>query len=146
MNRFGLAALAFAVLLLAACAATVPAATEPVTPQATDHATQPADTLQPDAFDAPAASSVAEAQKAAGGGHAAHQHAPASTPAPAPAHTHDDTPTPQQKATPKQTRTKPSSTKQQVTYVCPMHPEVTSGKPGKCPKCGMSLVIRKEQP
>jgi CopA family copper-resistance protein len=25
------------------------------------------------------------------------------------------------------------------TYVCPMHPEVTSDKPGKCPKCGMTL-------
>lgn len=25
-------------------------------------------------------------------------------------------------------------------YTCPMHPEVTSDKPGKCPKCGMSLI------
>lgn len=25
-------------------------------------------------------------------------------------------------------------------YTCPMHPEVTSDKPGKCPKCGMDLV------
>jgi hypothetical protein len=25
------------------------------------------------------------------------------------------------------------------TYTCPMHPEVKSDKPGKCPKCGMSL-------
>jgi len=31
-----------------------------------------------------------------------------------------------------------------VTYVCPMHPEVTSTKAGdKCPKCGMSLVPKK---
>lgn len=27
----------------------------------------------------------------------------------------------------------------QVVYVCSMHPEVTSDKPGKCPKCGMKL-------
>lgn len=26
-----------------------------------------------------------------------------------------------------------------ITYVCPMHPEVTSDKPGRCPKCGMFL-------
>jgi hypothetical protein len=25
-------------------------------------------------------------------------------------------------------------------YACPMHPEVTSNEPGKCPKCGMKLV------
>ncbi|MCC8426591.1 heavy metal-binding domain-containing protein [Mucilaginibacter sp. UR6-11] len=27
-----------------------------------------------------------------------------------------------------------------VQYTCTMHPEVTSDKPGKCPKCGMTLV------
>jgi cytochrome oxidase Cu insertion factor (SCO1/SenC/PrrC family) len=26
-------------------------------------------------------------------------------------------------------------------YSCPMHPEVTSSKPGKCPKCGMRLRL-----
>ncbi len=26
-----------------------------------------------------------------------------------------------------------------ATYACPMHPEVTSTKPGKCSKCGMAL-------
>lgn len=29
-------------------------------------------------------------------------------------------------------------------YTCPMHPEVTEGKPGKCPKCGMALVEKKK--
>ena len=30
-----------------------------------------------------------------------------------------------------------------MTYTCPMHPEVQSDKPGKCPKCGMDLVVKK---
>ena len=27
-----------------------------------------------------------------------------------------------------------------ATHTCPMHPEVASAEPGKCPKCGMALV------
>jgi YHS domain-containing protein len=30
-------------------------------------------------------------------------------------------------------------------YTCPMHPEVQSDQPGKCPKCGMNLV-KKDMP
>ncbi len=29
------------------------------------------------------------------------------------------------------------------TYVCSMHPEATSDKPGECPKCGMALIEKK---
>ena len=29
------------------------------------------------------------------------------------------------------------------TYTCAMHPEVRSDKPGKCPKCGMTLIVKK---
>ena len=29
---------------------------------------------------------------------------------------------------------------EKVVYTCPMHPEVLTDKPGKCPKCGMNLV------
>ena len=30
------------------------------------------------------------------------------------------------------------------TYACPMHPDVTSDKEGKCSKCGMALVKKKK--
>jgi len=33
------------------------------------------------------------------------------------------------------------STVESATYGCPMHPEVTSDEPGRCPKCGMKLMV-----
>jgi len=33
-------------------------------------------------------------------------------------------------------KTKPAK----IQYTCTMHPEVIADKPGKCPKCGMTLV------
>jgi len=43
-----------------------------------------------------------------------------------------------------QARPKPQS-KKRTRYACPMHPEVNSGKPGKCPKCGMALRLVEEE-
>jgi len=34
----------------------------------------------------------------------------------------------------------PAAAGQAAVYTCPMHPDVKSDKPGKCPKCGMALV------
>lgn len=33
-----------------------------------------------------------------------------------------------------------------VRYTCPMHPEVVSDTPGRCPHCGMKLVEQEEAP
>jgi len=41
------------------------------------------------------------------------------------------------------TPSKPQPAAVAASYSCPMHPEVTSGKPGSCPKCGMALVKKK---
>jgi Cu(I)/Ag(I) efflux system membrane fusion protein len=38
----------------------------------------------------------------------------------------------------------PSQTTKAIQYTCPMHPEVISDKPGKCPKCGMNLIPIKD--
>lgn len=29
-------------------------------------------------------------------------------------------------------------------YICPMHPEVRESTPGRCPECGMDLVLEEE--
>lgn len=55
--------------------------------------------------------------------------------------------TPQTGMTAGQTNTKQARTKRSVVYSCPMHPDVTSTKPGKkCPKCGMTLTRQSAQP
>lgn len=40
-------------------------------------------------------------------------------------------------------KTKPTIV--QVQYTCPMHPDVVSIKPGKCPKCNMDLSLSKKE-
>jgi protein SCO1/2 len=47
----------------------------------------------------------------------------------------------QRKAAPKR-----AAPKKAVQYVCPMHPEVTSTRRGRCPKCGMNLVVKNTAP
>jgi len=36
---------------------------------------------------------------------------------------------------------KQDTTQHTVYYSCPMHPDVIMDKAGKCPKCGMDLVL-----
>ena len=40
-------------------------------------------------------------------------------------------------ATPKNQK---EATNTGITYTCSMHPEISSDKPGSCPKCGMDLI------
>jgi hypothetical protein len=50
-----------------------------------------------------------------------------------------------EKGTPKQAK-KPAVQQVADTYVCPMHPEETSAKAGKCSKCGMALEKKAVKP
>ena len=47
--------------------------------------------------------------------------------------------------TAKATQRVPRSKRALTRYACPMHPEVTSRRPGKCPKCGMALKLVKNR-
>jgi hypothetical protein len=38
------------------------------------------------------------------------------------------------------------ATQAAAKYTCPMHPDVISDQPGKCPKCGMTLAPKKGAP
>jgi hypothetical protein len=45
--------------------------------------------------------------------------------------------------TPAASATATSASSPGADYTCPMHPEVKQKGPGKCPKCGMALVVAK---
>src|SRR5665648_622 len=45
-----------------------------------------------------------------------------------------------------QTPQKETAAVQTVKYTCQMHPQVIKDKPGKCPICGMKLVIKEKLP
>ena len=127
-SRLVSASLAFALVLLGACS---PSAA-PVSQSATDPSNPSAPEGPAAAVAAPAPPSVTSAS-APGDAHAGHSH--------------DDhggaTPTTSTSSTTASASAASAAPSQGVTYVCPMHPEVTSATPGVCPKCNMKLVPKK---
>ncbi|HKR64559.1 MAG TPA: heavy metal-binding domain-containing protein [Thermoanaerobaculia bacterium] len=139
--------------------AAAPAVVAPPTTNAEMQQMRPATTLRPDAFDAPVPVAVAEAAKSVQGGASEGQHTRGITPG----QDHENPPTPapatrdgRQQATPAPPPSMDHSQHAQPTpatpkpkpvaatiYTCPMHPDVTSDKPGSCPRCGMTLVRKK---
>lgn len=110
---------------------------------------QPAKTLSPDPLDAPAATSVADAQRSAemaeemsgGGGHGGHGGHGTGT------YRQTDAgrePVAEHESHQHGGHGNQDDEEAAAVYVCPMHPEVTSATPGKCPKCGMDLVKRRK--
>ena len=69
--------------------------------------------------------------------------APSSQSAPAPTVDHSKHGQAAPAARPNRTETPQAAPAAATVYTCPMHPEVTSDKPGTCPKCGMALVKKK---
>lgn len=39
-----------------------------------------------------------------------------------------------------------SNENSKTLYICPMHPEIQQPQPGKCPKCGMDLILKGNKP
>jgi hypothetical protein len=63
-----------------------------------------------------------------------------------PPHAGHETDTAVSKPSPERSGAGSSPTTQEGTaaiYVCPMHPEIVRKEAGKCPICGMNLVLRK---
>ena len=41
--------------------------------------------------------------------------------------------------------TNPPADSKKIKFTCPMHAEVLQDKPGKCEKCGMTLIEKKDE-
>jgi len=129
-RRYGAMASVGALQLLA-CGGSLPARSATLDPANPDGPESPPLSGSLFATDSVASLQGESAHREASSGeeHAKHHHAAA------PEHAaHGATPAAQQPG---------ESSDSAAVYTCPMHPEVTSPVPGKCPKCGMKLVPKK---
>jgi hypothetical protein len=129
---------------------------------------QPARTLSSDPLDSPAATSVLDARRSAamaeemsggmgdmsgmggtyrqvdaGRGPEAYEGSEKQTPGAGP-HQHGQAIPPSGQEEHSHPPATGAARKEAAVYTCPMHPEVTSTTPGKCPKCGTTLVKRRK--
>jgi hypothetical protein len=129
------------VIIVAAAILAAPLAACASEPKPRPTALDPSNPTAPEGarFDVAALSAAAAPASPPASTAARDEKAPAA-PAPAADHGHDHggTAPPAKKDKPGEADKpkKPSA----AVYTCPMDPEVTSDKPGKCPKCGMKLV------
>ena len=109
---------------------------------------RPSETLRTDSLDAAAPVAVSESQKS-GGDMQGMSGMSDTQPAPPANDPHAGHAMP--RSVPPQSSSAPGKDASQmapaaaVTYTCPMHPEVVSDKPGKCPICGTTLVKREKK-
>lgn len=101
----------------------------------------PATTLKPERVDLAAPISVSEAAKATSSDpHAGHTAAQTVHQVPG-----EEDPHAAHRALTQGTNATQQHTAPAATYVCPMHPEVVSNEPGRCPKCGMALEKKEKK-
>jgi hypothetical protein len=121
-------------LYLAGCGSGVPPRSPALDPSNADGPESPPFSGSPAVMEPPTAANVESAhpeQRNTGGAeqHVGHDHGAANV-----------------VGTPSSIAKQGGSSEQSTTFTCPMHPEVNSSQPGKCPKCGMTLIPKKDDP
>lgn len=124
------------------------AADHPASPDAPEASCPPlSSTLRPDTQDAPRTRAEPGVQ---GMEHQEHLKSPAPEPRHhgqnSPPAQHGSEPRIDEEASPDPVNVAPATPDAEIVFACPMHPEVLQKTPGYCPRCGMTLIKRQEEP